>query len=65
MDHSYRETITGLAIMVDATGRRAAAEFVVEGEYLATDAGLPAARGQRYSLPRAPSSRWRRAGSAG
>ena len=24
MDHSYRETITDLAIMVDATGRRAA-----------------------------------------
>ena len=51
MDHSYRETITDLAIMVDATGRRAAAEFVVAGEYLATDAGLPEARGQRYSLP--------------
>lgn len=51
MDHSYRETITELAILVDATGRRAAAEFVVEGEYLATDAGLPEARGQRYSLP--------------
>ena len=51
MDHSYRETITELAILVDATGHRAAAEFVVEGEYLATDAGLPEARGQRYSLP--------------
>ena len=51
MDHSYREALTGLAIMVDASGTRAAAEFVVEGEYLATDAGLPEARGQRYSLP--------------
>ena len=37
--------------MVDATGTRAAAEFMVEGEYLATDAGLPPARGQRYRLP--------------
>ncbi|MDB5374233.1 MAG: isopropylmalate/homocitrate/citramalate synthase [Belnapia sp.] len=51
MDRSYRETITGLVVMVDATGARAAAEFVVEGEYLATDAGLPAARGQHYRLP--------------
>ncbi|MDN3565906.1 ketosteroid isomerase-related protein [Paeniroseomonas aquatica] len=50
MDHSYRERLTGLTIMVDASGSRAAAEFVVEGEYLATDAGLPPARGQRYSL---------------
>jgi len=51
MDHSYREGIRDLAVMVDAGGARAAAEFVVEGEYLATDPGLPPARGQRYSLP--------------
>ncbi|GGC37790.1 hypothetical protein GCM10011504_15180 [Siccirubricoccus deserti] len=51
MDRCYRESIHELAVMVDATGTRAAAEFVVEGEYLATDAGLPEARGQRYRLP--------------
>lgn len=51
MDACYRETIRDLVVMVDATGSRAAAEFTVEGEYLATDAGLPEARGQRYSLP--------------
>jgi steroid delta-isomerase-like uncharacterized protein len=51
MDRSYRERITDLVVMVDGTGSRAAAEFVVEGEYLATDAGLPEARGQRYRLP--------------
>jgi steroid delta-isomerase-like uncharacterized protein len=51
MDRSYREAITGLVVMPDRTGTRAAAEFVVEGEYLATDAGLPPAHGQRYSLP--------------
>jgi steroid delta-isomerase-like uncharacterized protein len=51
MDHSYRERIRDLAVMVDAGGTRAAAEFVVEGEYLATDPGLPPARGQRYALP--------------
>jgi steroid delta-isomerase-like uncharacterized protein len=51
MDHSYRERILDLAVMVDGTGSRAAAEFVVEGEYLATDPGLPPAKGQRYRLP--------------
>ena len=51
MDYSYRERIRDLVVMADATGRRAAAEFTVEGEYLATDAALPPARGQRYSLP--------------
>jgi steroid delta-isomerase-like uncharacterized protein len=51
MDHSYRESIHDLTVMVDRTGTRAAAEFIVEGEYLATDAGLPEARGQGYRLP--------------
>ena len=51
MDHSYRETLTDIVIMVDPSDTRAAAEFMVEGEYRATDAGLPEARGQRYSLP--------------
>jgi hypothetical protein len=32
-------------------GTRAAAEFVVNGTYLATDEGLPEARGQTYVLP--------------
>ncbi|MBK1659680.1 ketosteroid isomerase-related protein [Paracraurococcus ruber] len=51
MDDAYREHLTEIVVMVDGTGSRAAAEFVVEGEYLRTDAGLPAARGQRYRLP--------------
>lgn len=51
MDHAYRERIRDLVVMVDGLGNRAAAEFVVEGEYRATDPGLPEARGQRYSLP--------------
>lgn len=37
--------------MVDASGTRAAAEFVVHGEYLATDKSLPDANGQNYVLP--------------
>lgn len=51
MDRCYRERILELVVMVDGSGMRAAAEFVVEGEYLATDSGLPPARGQRYRLP--------------
>lgn len=51
MDASYREEIQDLAVMVDAAGTRAAAEFTVEGTYLRTDPGLPEARGQAYRLP--------------
>ena len=55
MDRCYRERITDLVVMVDATGTWAAAEFVVRGTYVATDpavpAGTPAASGQSYTLP--------------
>jgi steroid delta-isomerase-like uncharacterized protein len=51
MGVSYRERLEEIEIFVNAGGDRAAAEFVVQGEYLQTDPGLPAAHGQRYSLP--------------
>jgi len=51
MNRSYREQIVDLVILTEPSGRRAAAEFTVLGEYLATDAGLPEARGQTYRLP--------------
>lgn len=51
MDRCYRERLSDIVIMVDDTGTRAAAEFVVHGEYLATDEGLPEASGQTYVLP--------------
>lgn len=51
MDRCYRETLTGITVMSNGDGSRAAAEFVVNGEYIATDEGLPEARGQRYVLP--------------
>jgi steroid delta-isomerase-like uncharacterized protein len=51
MNRCYRERLTDIVIMVDETGTRAAAEFVVHGEYLVTDEGLPEARGQTYVLP--------------
>jgi steroid delta-isomerase-like uncharacterized protein len=51
MDRCYRETLENLVIFSNSDGTRAAAEFLVRGEYLATDAGLPEATGQRYLLP--------------
>lgn len=51
MDRCYRERLADIVVMAAPGGARAAAEFVVEGEYLATDEGLPEARGQRYRLP--------------
>lgn len=51
MSRCYRERLTGIVIMTEPTGTRAAAEFTVEGEYLVTDEGLPEAKGQTYRLP--------------
>ena len=55
MDRCYAETLRDIVVMVEATGTRAAAEFVVHGTYLATDPGVPAgtapARGQAYVIP--------------
>lgn len=51
MARCYREELRNVVVMSTQDGRRAAAEFVVHGEYLATDEGLPEARGQRYVLP--------------
>jgi len=47
----YREELRDIVVMTAPDGSRAAAEFTVHGTYLATDEGLPAARGQRYVLP--------------
>lgn len=49
MADCYLEKLTDIVIM--ANGNRAAAEFVVNGTYLKTDAGLPQANGQTYRLP--------------
>lgn len=51
MDRCYRERLADIVPMVSEDGTRGAAEFVVHGEYLATDEGLPRATGQRYVLP--------------
>ena len=51
MGVSYRESLHDLTIFATDDGTRGAAEFVVHGEYLKTDPGLPEAKGQRYILP--------------
>ncbi|MGN8153002.1 ketosteroid isomerase-related protein [Agrobacterium sp. 22094] len=51
MNRCYKENLTDMVIMASEDGKRASAEFVVNGEYLATDEGLPEANGQTYVLP--------------
>ncbi|KRD31398.1 MULTISPECIES: ketosteroid isomerase-related protein [unclassified Lysobacter] len=51
MQASYREQLHDIVVLVSPDGSRAAAEYVVHGQYLASDAGLPEARGQKYVLP--------------
>jgi steroid delta-isomerase-like uncharacterized protein len=51
MNRCYREQLRDISVMANADGSRVAAEYMVHGEYLADDEGLPAARGQRYVLP--------------
>ena len=51
MNRCYREQLRDIVVMASADGSRAAAEYVVHGQYLADDEGLPPARGQRYVLP--------------
>lgn len=51
MNTNYKEQLVDMVIMTSADGSRASAEFVVLGEYLKTDEGLPPAKGQKYRLP--------------
>lgn len=51
MNRCYRERLVDMVVLASGDGRRAAAEFVVLGEYLSTDEGLPEAAGQTYRLP--------------
>ncbi|MGK8707723.1 nuclear transport factor 2 family protein [Metapseudomonas otitidis] len=51
MNRCYKERLTDIVIMPSADGSRVAAEFVVHGQYLVGDEGLPPAHGQTYVLP--------------
>lgn len=50
MDRCYRETVEDLVVFTSDHPHRAAAEFFIRGQYLATDEGLPEATGQTYHL---------------
>ena len=50
MNRCYQERVRDLVVMVDDSGKRAAAEFQLDGTYVATDGDLPPARGQKYVL---------------
>lgn len=51
MSESYMEELTDMVVFASEDGARGAAEFVVNGQYLKTDPGLPEAHGQTYVLP--------------
>lgn len=51
MSRCYREELTDMVIFAAENGTRGAAEYIVNGTYLATDDGLPDANGQTYRLP--------------
>jgi steroid delta-isomerase-like uncharacterized protein len=51
MQASYREQLRNVVVLAAPDGDRAAAEYVVHGEYHGTDPGLSPARGQTYVLP--------------
>lgn len=51
MSRCYREELTDMVLFHAEGGTRAAAEYTVNGIYLASDEGLPEARGQTYCLP--------------
>lgn len=51
MNDSYAEQLTDMVVMSNDDQSRACAEYIVNGTYLKTDAGLPEAHGQSYRLP--------------
>lgn len=48
---SYRENLRDIVVLVGLDGDRAAAEYMIHGEYVGTEGGMPPARGQKYVLP--------------
>jgi steroid delta-isomerase-like uncharacterized protein len=51
MQRCYAEQLRDIVVTATPDGTHAAAEYVVHGQYLADDEGLPPANGQRYVLP--------------
>lgn len=50
MDRCYTEQVEQLVVFANESGNRGAAEFFINGKYIATDEGLPRASGQKYFL---------------
>lgn len=50
MNRCYREQVIDPVLLTSADGQRAAAEFLLDGQYLETDTDLPPASGQKYHL---------------
>jgi len=51
MARYYQQTYSDWHILVSADGKRASAEFYVDGKYLKTHGMLPPGYGQQYELP--------------
>ena len=51
MTRCYKERLEDVVVFANEDGSRGAAEFIVHGEYLQSDEGLPEAHGQKYVLP--------------
>jgi len=51
MNRCYRERLADIVVLADLSGTRAAAEYMVHGEYLQAGHGMPEAHGQKYMLP--------------
>lgn len=48
---SFHEQLRDIVVLVAPDGDRAAAEYMVHGEYLSTEEGQPGAHGQKYEFP--------------
>lgn len=53
MDECYEENLTDIVFLNEASDKRIAAEFIVNGKYKKGEKGLPEAKGQNYTLPAA------------
>jgi len=51
MDRTYTEKLENIVLMASEDGTRGSAEFIVHGQYLVDEEGLPPATGQHYVLP--------------
>lgn len=51
MSASYSEQLRDIVVLAALDGNRAAAEYLVHGQYHHSDEGLPPASGQTYVLP--------------